>query len=46
MHRRSRVTDMRMTAPVSAATLDRYVQGTGLRFDAACWFVTARAPSA
>ncbi len=24
----------------------RYVQGTDLRFDAACWLVTARAPSA
>jgi hypothetical protein len=46
MRRRSRVTDMRMTPPVSAATPDRYVQGTDLIFDAACWLVTARAPSA
>ncbi|WP_063551496.1 class I SAM-dependent methyltransferase [Burkholderia territorii] len=28
------------------AAFERYVQGANLRFDAACWLVTARAPSA
>ncbi|WP_396330781.1 class I SAM-dependent methyltransferase [Burkholderia anthina] len=39
------VTRRRVTDTIRAA-FDRYVQGADVRFDAACWLVTARAPSA
>ncbi|AFQ50849.1 class I SAM-dependent methyltransferase [Burkholderia cepacia] len=38
-------TRLRVIDTVRAA-FERYVQGTDVRFDAACWLVTARAPAA
>ncbi|KWE88024.1 class I SAM-dependent methyltransferase [Burkholderia territorii] len=36
----------RRVIETARAAFERYVQGANLRFDAACWLVTARAPSA
>ncbi|PFH30141.1 class I SAM-dependent methyltransferase [Burkholderia sp. JKS000303] len=36
----------RRVADTVRAAFERYVQGTDVRFDAACWLVTARVPSA